>query len=205
MSAFDHLALAATDLVADAPGVAAALGVALQPGGHHPAMGTWNRLAALGPGEYLELIAIDPAAPAPGRARWFGLDGFAGAARPAAWVVRVPDLDAALARAPAGAGRPMVLARGDLRWRMAVPDDGMLPFDGLFPALIEWQGAAHPADRLPDVGLRLVGLDLVHPQAAGLRAALAGLIDDPRLSVATGPQPALRARLAGPSGAVVLG
>lgn len=204
MSAFDHLALAASDLVAQAPGVAEALGVPLETGGQHPTMGTWNRLAGLGPGEYLELIAIDPSAAPPGRPRWFGLDHFAGPARPVAWVVRVPDLDAALARAQAGAGRPMDLARGDLRWRMAVPDDGMLPFDGLFPALIEWQGAAHPADQLPDRGLRLAELELVHPQAEGLRSALAGVIADPRLSVVTGPRPGLRARLAGPSGTVVL-
>jgi hypothetical protein len=37
-------------------------------------MGTHNRLLKLGEGFYLELIAIDPQAPPPGRPRWFGLD-----------------------------------------------------------------------------------------------------------------------------------
>jgi hypothetical protein len=37
-------------------------------------MGTHNRLLKLGAGRFLEVIAIDPEAPAPGRRRWFDLD-----------------------------------------------------------------------------------------------------------------------------------
>ena len=37
-----------------------ALGATPAPGGHHPLMGTHNQLLSLGPGEYLEVIAIDP-------------------------------------------------------------------------------------------------------------------------------------------------
>jgi hypothetical protein len=51
---------------------------------------------------------------------------------------------------------------------------GKLPFDGLFPALIEWEGTAvHPAPRLPDQGVRLKALELHSPEAEALRAALA--------------------------------
>jgi len=200
----DHLAIAATSLGAGAQAVASWLGVALEPGGRHAPMSTHNRLLALGPGEYLEVIAPDPEAPPPGRARWFGLDAFEGPPAPRAWIVRVPDLDAALALAPPGAGRPMAFARGDLRWRMAVPDDGILPFDGLFPALIAWAPGQHPAAMLPDAGVRLAGLDLIHPQAPALRAALARLIADPRVTVAAGSVPALQARLTTPSGPVSL-
>jgi len=202
MIALDHIAIAATDLPAGSAAVEAALGVVLQPGGQHKIMSTHNRLLALGPGEYLEVIAADPDAPSPGRARWFGLDSFDGPPAPRAWVVRVPDLEAALALAPPGAGRPVDFQRGDLRWRMAVPDDGMLPFDGLFPALIEWGPGHHPADRLPDAGVRLTGLVLEHPQATALSAALLPLIPDPRLVVQPAVVAKLRVRLrfsAGPS------
>lgn len=187
MGLFDHLAVAAVSLDEGAAAIEAALGVPLQAGGRHAAMGTHNRLLSLGPGEYLEVIAIDPEAPAPARSRWFGLDGFAGAARPRAWILRCEDLEAALAGAPEGAGLPMAFQRDALHWRMAVPDSGVLPFDGVFPALIEWgAGVAHPAGRLTDQGVRLAELVLVHPEAAALRAALAGMVSEPRLRIESG-------------------
>jgi hypothetical protein len=161
------------------------LGLEPGPGGQHPDFGTHNRLLSLGPDAYLEVIAIDPAAPAPGRARWFGLDGFTGPARLTNWILRSDDLEGDLARAHADAGAPMALSRADLRWRMAVPQAGALPFDNLHPALIQWDGP-HPAPRLPDVGARLVALEVSHPQADALRACLPRL-DDPRISFHTGP------------------
>lgn len=195
----DHLAVCCSDLAEGAAWAEAALGVALAPGGQHAAMGTHNRLLSLGPGEYLEVIAINPAAPAPGRPRWFDLDRFAGPPRLANWVAATDDLDATLALAPQGLGRPMDLARGDLRWRMAVPDDGVLPFDGGFPALIQWQGQGHPAPRLPDHGIRLVTLDISHPQATALEAVLGALLDDPRLHLRQGPA-AMHASFCTPNG-----
>jgi hypothetical protein len=201
---FDHLAIAVEDLEAGAAAVGAVLGVPLEPGGVHPAMGTHNRLLSLGAGAYLEVIAIDPDAPAPGRARWFGLDRFSGPPVPRAWVVRCDDLAAALAVAPEGAGKPMALERGDLRWSMAIPKDGMLPFDGLFPALIAWQGTAHPADRLPDRGIRLVALELAHPEAGALRAVLGASLRDERIRVVEGAAPKLRAVFQTPTGERVL-
>ena len=194
----DHVAIACAALSEGVAATEAALGVPLAPGGEHAAMGTHNRLLSLGGEEYLEVIAINPAAPAPGRPRWFDLDRFAGAPRLASWVCACDDMGAALAASPAGAGIPMDLARGDLRWQMAVPEDGRLPFDGLFPALIRWQGP-HPAPRLPDRGLRLTSLHLRHPQADALRAALAPLITDPRLSVGPGA-PGMSAMFLTPDG-----
>ena len=131
-----------------------------------------TRLLSLGPSSYLEVIAIDPAAPPPGRTRWFDLDRFAGPPKLTNWVVRCDDLVSALAVAPAGTGKIMQLARGDLHWRMAVPDDGCLPFDGGYPGLISWRGTAHPAAGLPDRGARLELLEIVHPKADMLRGYL---------------------------------
>ena len=203
--AFDHLAIAATDLAAGVAEIEAALGVPLAPGGRHATMGTHNRLLSLGPGEYLEVIAPDPDAPAPGRPRWFALDAFSGPPAPRAWILRCDDMTAALAAAPEGTGRPTDFARDDLRWQMAVPDDGWLPFGGLFPALIQWQAGRHPAGRLPDRGVRLTGLTLIHPDAEALRDALSALFTDPRLRVEAAEEPAMRLALDTPRGAVVLG
>ena len=190
----DHLAVAAATLAEGVAAVEGALGVALSPGGGHALMGTHNRLLGMGD-LYLEVIAVDPAAAPPGRPRWFGLDGFAGAPRLTNWIAGCDDLDTALAAAPAGAGRATDLARGDLRWRMGVPDDGRLPFDDAYPALIQWLGPVHPAARLPEAGVRLHRLVVAHPEADALRAVLAGRLADPRLVIERGPAKAMRAEI----------
>lgn len=197
----DHLAVAAPTLEEAAAHLEAALGLPLQAGGAHPRFGTHNRLLGLEDGLYLEAIAIDPEAPAPDHPRWFDLDRLKGPPHLRTWICRVDDLDAALARNPE-AGAPLDLARGDLRWRMAVPASGILPFDNRFPALIEWQGTAHPSARLTPSGARLVRLIVAHPEAAALREVLSDLVD-PRVVIEPGA-PALRAELATPHGLRVL-
>lgn len=194
----DHLAVSARSLDEGAAAVEAALGVALEPGGKHPHMATHNRLLNLGD-IYLEVIAADPSAPAPAWPRWFDLDRFDGPPRLTNWIARTDDLEAAVADAPPGIGIPVALARGDLRWRMAVPADGVLPFANAFPALIQWEGEAHPAHRLPDRGVRLLHLTITHPEAPALRAALAGRLEDPRVAIETGQQ-AMRATFSTPLG-----
>lgn len=202
MVALDHLVVSAPRLAAGAAWISELLGVPTEFGGQHPLMASHNRLLRLGPGEYLEIIAADPDQPAPPHPRWFRLDRFAGAPRLGNWVVRVADLDAAIAAAPPGAGRATDLARGDFRWRMAVPDDGCLPFDEVFPGLIQWRGDLHPADRLPDRGCRLEALTLRHPDPGALARALP--LSDPRIAIETGA-PGLAALISTPAGARRLG
>ncbi|MDT8855299.1 VOC family protein [Paracoccaceae bacterium Fryx2] len=203
MLAFDHLAVSALTLDEGVAAVEAALGVALAGGGQHPHMATHNRLLGLGD-LYLEVIAADPAAPRPAWPRWFDLDAFAGQPRLTNWVARCDDLEAEVAASPAGVGVPVALARGDYRWRMAVPADGRLPFDGCFPALIEWQGPAHPARALPDAGVRLRRLEVAHPSADTLAALLGPRLDDARLVLLPGPEKAMRATFDTPHGVRVL-
>jgi hypothetical protein len=107
---------------------------------------------------------------------------------------------AEVAQGPKGVGVPVALARGDLRWQMAVPATGRLPFDDAFPALIQWDGAIHPVQRLPDMGVRLIRLEIAHPDAAALRKALAGRLDDARVVIVPGAGKALQASFATPGG-----
>ena len=199
----DHLAVSAMTLEEGVAHVEAALGVALAPGGQHPLMATHNRLLGLGD-VYLEVIAADPAAPPPARPRWFDLDRFSGTPRLTNWIAACDDLEAELAQGPDGVGLPVALARGDLRWKMAVPPTGRLPFDDAFPALIRWDGTQHPAGLLPDAGVRLLRLEIAHPQAADLRAALDGRLADPRVVIVAGPEKAMQASFATPGGTRVL-
>lgn len=196
---FDHIAVAARTLDEGTDHVEAALGVPLQAGGQHARMGTHNRLLGLGD-LYLEVIATDPAAPPPPTPRWFDLDRFSGPPRITNWIARCDDLEAELTISPDGAGVPLSLERGDLRWRMAVPADGRLPHDGAFPALIQWQGALHPAARLTDRGVRLTRLEITHPDAPALRSALAGRFADNRVVIVDGDVFAMQASFATPHG-----
>lgn len=190
--ALDHIAIACTDLAAAEGWLTGRLGVPADGGGAHPLMGTRNRLWGLGPGEYLELIAIDPDARPPLRPRWFGLDRFSGPPRVAGWVVQAPDTTPA----PPGS-RWETASRAGLVWRITIPDAGLMPPDGIPPALIDWAGAPHPASRLPDRGLRLARLALSHPAPPGLP------VSDPRITIAEGP-PAMTAIILTPAGKVAL-
>lgn len=120
---FDHVAIIAADLDVGCRVLETRLGVRLHAGGQHQQYATHNRLLGLGPDTYLEVIAPDPSVPAPSHPRWFGLDHPPQGPVVGNWIVRVPDLDAALADAPPAAGRAVALSRGDLNWRIAVPDD----------------------------------------------------------------------------------
>ncbi len=204
MLILDHLAVACLTLDEGAAWVEAALGVPLAGGGQHTHMSTHNRLMNLGD-LYLEVIAPDPSAPRPAWPRWFDMDHFAGPPRLTNWVARCDDMDAELALSPPGSGLPVALSRNDFRWQMAIPANGKLPFDGGFPALIRWHGTAHPADRLPDVSVRLTRFEIAHPQADALRAALAGRIADPRIIVVQGAQKAMQATFQTPAGPRMLG
>jgi hypothetical protein len=174
-SELDHLVVASTRLDDGIDWVEQQLGVRPQPGGQHVAMGTHNALLKLGPRCYLEVIAIDPDVEPPVRPRWFALDDAMMQARLACgpalitWVLRCESLAAACARVP-DLGDILSMSRGDFHWRIAVPEDGSLPWSGVLPAAIQWSADAdestpHPCDRLPDSGCDLLALDLMHPAA----------------------------------------
>ena len=198
MAELDHLVISTTDLGSGVEEMSALLGVPFTKGGEHALFGTHNWLLSLGPEIYLEVIAINPDAPDPGRPRWYALDEFEGQTRLTNWAVRSDDLGAALDAAPDGTGVPIAVTRGDLSWVMAVPTDGRLPLGGHAPALLEWKGTAHPCQRLPDQGVRLVTLEVSHPEIA-----LLGASPDPRVVYVEGA-PGFRARFSTPAGEVVL-
>ncbi len=179
--------------------VEATLGDPLLPGGKHEHFATHNQLLGLGGGLYLEAIAIDPAAPPKPYPRWFGLDSFVGRARLDKWVCRVADMDAALAALPMG-GRAVKLSRGTLEWTMAVPDDGLLPFDGLFPALIQWLSPVPPGALMDHGGAMFEHLTVRHPQAAALGTLLAPHLTDNRVHFETAQTPGLSAEILTDSG-----
>ncbi|MFW8593496.1 VOC family protein [Cribrihabitans neustonicus] len=199
----DHLAVAGGTLEEAVAHAEEALGITLGPGGSHPRFGTRNRLTGLEDGLYLEAIAIDPSQQPEERPRWFNLDRFEGPPRLSNWIIRSGDLAAERHLLPEHAQRCLQMQRGGLNWLMTVPEDGLLPFANLFPAVLQWQSPP-PAGQLPRSGCRLRRLVLAHPEAGALRQALDRIIDDPRVVVEPGT-PALAAEFDTPHGPRVLG
>ena len=121
-------------------------------------MSTHNPLLNIGDSCFLELIAIDPAAPAPSRKRWIGLDDptliarLADSPRGVGWVVRTDTLERVVAGSPVQLGAPKAMSRGTRSWRLTVPDAGGMPYAGLVPAFIEWSPGPHLPNRCSSSG-----------------------------------------------------
>lgn len=211
----DHLVVAARTLDEGAAWCEATLGVVPGPGGRHALMGTHNRLLALGGPRfsraYLEIIAIDPEAPPPGRPRWFGLDtpalqaAIAEAPRLVHVVARSPNLDMhrwGLMACGFDPGTTRAAERetpaGPLRWRITIPDDGLPRCGGALPTLIEW-GAVHPVDTMAPPVLALERLLL-----RGLPAQPAQVLRLRGVERDDTPGPAIEAVLDTPRGRVTL-
>lgn len=167
----DHLVVAADSLEQGAAWCGATFGVQPSGGGKHAFMGTHNLVMAISterfPHCYLEIIAIDPEAPAPGRPRWFGLDqpALREALREQPRMVHVvartrmmENLRRSLVSCALDPGEPLAAQRdtphGLLKWRITVRDDGRTECAGALPTLIEWQGQ-HPSEHLPATPLAL--------------------------------------------------
>lgn len=188
----DHLVIACADPDDAAAQLESTAGILCTGGGRHEAFGTWNRLAFLADGSYLELIGVtdrELAGRSPvGAAALRALEEHGGGL--ATWAALVDDVEAAVgALADGGYGRPSHGTRrrndGELvEWWTAFPDGPLAPER---PFLIqhamtgvEWGPAAleararfaHPVGSR--VGLRRLTLAVDHPEAiaAGLRRAL---------------------------------
>ena len=115
----DHVVFGCLDLAEGEAELAASFGAPAAGHGTHVMMSTHNALWNMGDA-YIELVAIDPAAPDPGRPRWFGLDKEETKARLAdgpcllTWIVATEDAAAIARAAPIPFGAPEDFARDDL-------------------------------------------------------------------------------------------
>ncbi|MBI5255232.1 MAG: VOC family protein [Burkholderiales bacterium] len=209
----DHLVVVADSLAQGVAWCEQTLGATPGPGGRHALMGTHNRLLSLAndayPGSYLEIITIDPEAPPPARARWFGMDhpALQAAVRETPRLVHlvarcrpIEPLRDALFALGTDPGPPIAAERdtpqGRLTWRLLVREDGAIACNGALPTLIEW-GARHPADDMPPSGVTLGAVTL-----GGLPAPVHRLL---RLrGVAAADLPGLSVRLHTPRGPLTL-
>jgi hypothetical protein len=196
-----------------APGLGAAvadlerrLGVRLLPGGSHPAWGTRNALAPLGPTTYLEVIGPDPETPAASLPRLFGIATLA-APRLATWAAKGTDLARLTERARShqiDLGAPSIGSRrrpeGTLiSWQLTDPFKPRA--GGILPFFIDWCGKDHLAS-LARAEIQLLDFHAQHPDPEEVTDQLRFLGIE--LRVVQGSAPALFAVLRTAAGTVVL-
>lgn len=147
----DHLVVAAHSLEQGVEWLTSRLGVSIPKGGEHPIMGTHNHLMSLGSGVFIEVIAINPAARASKRPRWFALDdpiisaSLKDSPKLLTWAVNTPDIHSTLKSSNIDLGVAESLTRGELSWLISIRKDGSLPCGGLLPAVIQWHCKDHPS------------------------------------------------------------
>lgn len=208
---FDHLVVGARDLTVGAEWFTQVFESDISVGGKHPQMSTHNLLSSFTDNSFLEIIAIDPEPPPPAHPRWFSLDSPATQQqllkqpKLLTWVVGTANLDLSIKQLKSlgfDVGRATELQRGELRWRLSVPENGVLVENGVIPSLIEWPPGTHPASKMQSNRLCLREITLRHPEPDKIKQALR-LINAEHLATvvsAGDDKPSLSASIDGPAG-----
>ena len=207
MLALDHLTVIAPTLAEGVAHVRDCLDLDVPFGQRHGYMGSHNHLLQLGAAVYLEIVAPDPDGTHPGRARWFGLDDpkqvrrdWDAGRRLRGWVARTDRIDAVLKGREAIFGRKIGLPMDVPVFDFAIPDDGSLPWGGAAPSIIDRRGKPRSMATVADLGARLHGFSLEHPEAEAIAALLRELGTERGPAVSHGPGLRYRAQIETPGG-----
>ena len=202
----DHLMWGVPDLDAGIAFLEAKTGVRAVVGGVHPKTGTRNALLSLGTGQYLEILATDPAQRDVREARVVQLERLT-APRMFTWAAATRDIEG-LERKVRAAG---IETSGVVAGARSKPDGNVLRWktfsvgghDGnVVPFVIEWDRASrHPSLDSPG-GCAVRELRLEHPDPATVNRLLEALGLHVRASL--GPRPGIAALLSTPKGGLLL-
>lgn len=203
----DHLTVVAPTLSEGVAHVRDCLDLDVPFGQRHVYMGTYNHLLRLGDAIYLEIVALDPEGVRPRRARWFGLDDqksvrtdWDAGRRLRGWVARTDAIDLMLAGREGVFGRKVSLPWSEPTFDFAIPDDGSLPLGGAAPSLIDRRGKPRSMATIADLGARLEGFSLEHPDAVAIVAFHRELDLDRPPTITRGDSLRYRARISTPAG-----
>jgi hypothetical protein len=207
MLKLDHITVIAPSLAEGVLHVRNCLDLAVPFGQRHAYMGTYNHLLQLGDTVYLEIVALDPDADAPGRRRWFGLDDqnkvrsdWEEGRRLRGWVGRTDTIDEILAARGDIFGEKVPLPTVNSSFDFAIPNDGSLPLDGAAPSIIDRRGRPRSMATIADLGARLRSFTLEHPNPVAVEALYRAVRVDRPPEIAKGPQLRYRAHIETPAG-----
>ncbi|TXF89914.1 VOC family protein [Neolewinella aurantiaca] len=174
----DHIVYTVPDLDAAVTRLETLLGVKPLIGGRHETQGTKNALVNLSDGAYLEILAADDTNTVIPPPRWMGVDVLS-RPRVTRWAIKSDDLrsDAKilLAHNPElgkiSAGSRQRPDGSTLRWELVLP--AALPEVDVIPFMVDWSTSdIHPHDALPDMGCRIVEVQLYSPEPENVQPVL---------------------------------
>lgn len=207
MLKLDHLSVIAPTLAEGVSHVRACLDLDVSFGQRHSYMGTYNHLLQLGDTVYLEIVAVDPDAEAPNRARWFGLDDrtsvkahWDAGRRLRGWVARTDAIDTVLDGRESIFGQKVSLPWTDPSMDFSIPEDGSLPLGGGAPSIIDRRGKPRSMATIADLGARLISFTLDHPDAVAIREFYRTLVLDRPPAIVEGKEPRYSAQIETPAG-----
>ncbi|NPV24257.1 VOC family protein [Bradyrhizobium aeschynomenes] len=202
MLKLDHLTVIAPSLAEGVAHVRHCIDLDVPFGQRHAYMGTHNHLLQLGDAVYLEIVAVDPEAATPPRARWFGLDDhervrtdWDEGRRLRGWVARTDAIDWVMAGHPGVFGEKLALPDLDPAFDFTVPNDGSLPRDGAVPSIIDRRGRPRAMAGIADLGARLRSFVLEHPHPGALQAFYDALQVDRPPEIRLAPRLRYRAQI----------
>ena len=205
LAQIDHFIWGVSDLETGCAEIERRFGVAPQPGGSHPGLGTCNALLSLGSETYLEIMAPDRPGPGSVGQRLAQLD------EPGliSWVLRSADL--AQIMQTAAERCPDLVPLGPVKSERLTPQGERLAWQllfltghahgGLVPFYIDWQDSPHPSASAP-LGGQANALVLASPQAGRLGQLFSELGIDIAVSSAAPAQ--LSVQVETPAGIVML-
>lgn len=179
----DHFVIAARTLKEGVDYIHSKLGVVIPKGGEHPKMGTHNHLMNLG-NTFLEIIAINPDQQPQRMPRWYNLDSeqlqkqLSQSPKLITWVVRTNNIEEAASKTSINLGKIEKVSRGNLTWKITVPEDGSLPENGIFPTLIQWPENVKPWENMQNLGYNFLKLQISHPSPQMIAGELSRLSHD---------------------------
>src|SRR3954470_5309923 len=202
MLELDHLTVIAPTLAEGVEHVRNCLDLDIPFGQRHAYMGTYNHLLQLGDTVYLEIVALDPAADAPNRRRWFGLDDqtkvrsdWEEGRRLRSWVARTDAIDAIVAAYGDVFGEKVPLPAVNSSFDFAIPKDGSLPLDGAAPSIISRRGKPRSMATIADPGARVRSFALEHPDPTAVEALYRAISVDRPPAIGRGPKLRYRAQI----------
>jgi len=181
-SRIDHIVIGASNLISGTNYLENKLSNKFFPGGEHQIMGTHNNLLQLQSNIYLEIIANNPNVGNPSRPRWFSLDEtrtkkkIEKSPRALCWVLEVNDIENTAKKCGYNPGEILQISRGELTWKITVPNNGMLVDNGVLPFLIEWPNNQHPSKKLTNSNIIMNTLSLFHPEPSKIKNIIYNLI-----------------------------
>ena len=191
-SHIDHVVIGTSNLILGTGELESKFSHKLSPGGEHKVMGTHNNLLKLQLGIYLEVIANNPNADKPSRARWFSLDEYniiekiKYEPRALCWVLEVENIEDTVKKCGYNPGEILQLSRNGMNWKVSVPPDGKLIDNGILPILIEWNKDQHPSKKLSNSKVSLKKLRLYHPETKKINNIISNLIQSDLIEILDG-------------------